>query len=148
MMMSWHAHAFHITGHLWLESTGGSTLQMPSPSIYSSQTWSVMCLQMSYHLTYWGRVTHICVSKLTSSALDIGLSPGRHEAIIWTNAGIFLIRTRLRNKLQWNLKQYSCIFIQESAFENVVWKMAAILPRPQCFNGTRHSCESVRVYVF
>ena len=25
-------------------------------------------------------------------------------------------------------------FIQENPFENVVWKMAAILPRPQCVN--------------
>ena len=25
-------------------------------------------------------------------------------------------------------------FIQENAFENVIWKMAAILSRPQCVN--------------
>ena len=36
------------------------------------------------------------------------------------------------NKLQWNVNRNSCIFIQENAFENVVWKMAAILSRPQC----------------
>ena len=42
-------------------------------------------------LTHWGRVTHICVSKLTIIGSDNGLSPGRHEAIIWTNAGIWLI---------------------------------------------------------
>ena len=30
------------------------------------------------------------------------------------------------NKLQWNLKQNSYIFIQENAIENVVYKMAAI----------------------
>ena len=28
------------------------------------------------------------------------------------------------------------IFFQENAFENVVWKMAVILSRPQCFNKT------------
>ena len=44
-------------------------------------------------LTHWGRVTHICVSKLTIIGADNGLSPGRHQAIIWTNAGILLIRT-------------------------------------------------------
>ena len=43
-------------------------------------------------LTHWGRVTHICVSKLTIIGSDNGLSPGRHQAIIWTNAGILLIR--------------------------------------------------------
>ena len=42
-------------------------------------------------LTYWGRVTHICVGKLTIIASDNGLSPGRRQAIIWTNAGILLI---------------------------------------------------------
>ena len=26
-------------------------------------------------------------------------------------------------------------FLQENAFENVVWKMAAILSRPQCVNN-------------
>ena len=43
------------------------------------------------HLTHWGRVTHICVSKLTIIGSDNGLSPGRSQAIIWTNAGILLI---------------------------------------------------------
>ena len=42
-------------------------------------------------LSYWGQVTHICVSKLTIIGSDIGLSPGGRQAIIWTNAGILLI---------------------------------------------------------
>ena len=42
-------------------------------------------------LTHWGRVTHICVSKLTTIDSDNGLSPDRRQAIIWTNAGILLI---------------------------------------------------------
>ena len=37
------------------------------------------------------RVTHKCVSKLTTIGSDKGLSPGRRQAIIWTNAGILLI---------------------------------------------------------
>ena len=44
-------------------------------------------------LTHWGRVTHICVSKLTIIVPDNDLSPDRRQAIIWTNAGILLIRT-------------------------------------------------------
>ena len=44
-------------------------------------------------LTHWGRVTHICVGNLTIIGSDYGLSPGRRQAIIWTNAGILLIRT-------------------------------------------------------
>ena len=42
-------------------------------------------------LTHWGRMAHICVSKLTILGSDNGLSPGRHQAIIWTNAEILLI---------------------------------------------------------
>ena len=42
-------------------------------------------------LTHWGRVTHICVSKFSIFGSDNGLSPGRRQAIIQTNAGILLI---------------------------------------------------------
>ena len=42
-------------------------------------------------LTHWGRVTHICVSKLTIIGSDNSLSPDRRQAIIWTNAGLLLI---------------------------------------------------------
>ena len=44
-------------------------------------------------LTHWGRVTHICVSKIITIGSDNGLSPGRRQAIIWTNAGILLIES-------------------------------------------------------
>ena len=49
---------------------------------------------MTYHhnrLVHWGWVTHICVSKLITIGSDNGLLPGRHQAIIWTNAWILLI---------------------------------------------------------
>ena len=42
-------------------------------------------------ITCWGRVMHICVIKLNIFGSDNRLSPGRHQAIIWTNAGILLI---------------------------------------------------------
>ena len=42
-------------------------------------------------LTHWGRVMHICVSKLPIIASDNGLSPGRRQAIIWNNGGILWI---------------------------------------------------------
>ena len=37
-------------------------------------------------LTHWGRVTHICVCKLTIIGSDNGLLPSRRQDIIWTNA--------------------------------------------------------------
>ena len=44
------------------------------------------------NLINWGQVTHICARKLHIIGLDNGLSPSRRQAIIWTNAGILLIR--------------------------------------------------------
>ena len=52
-------------------------------------------------LTHWGRGTHICFSRLTIIGSDNGLSPGRRQAIIWTNAGILLtgpLGTNFREK--------------------------------------------------
>ena len=43
-------------------------------------------------LIHQGRVTNICVSKLTTVGSENGLSPRRHQAFIWTNAGILLVR--------------------------------------------------------
>ena len=74
-------------------------------------------------LTHWGRVTHICVGKLTIIGSDNGLSPDRQQAIVWTNAGLLLIEP-LETKL-WTFNRNLKIFIKD-AFENVVWEMSAI----------------------
>ena len=50
-----------------------------------------------YDLTHWGRVMHICVIKLIIIGSDNGLSPGRRQAIIWTNTGILYIKGRLKS---------------------------------------------------
>ena len=76
-----------------------------------------------WHLTHWGQVMHISGSSLTNTDSDDGLALNQCWKIVkWT----------LRNKLQWNLKRYLYIFIQENAIENTIWKMVAILSRPQC----------------
>ena len=59
-------------------------------NVDATTIWLVLLLT---RLTHWGRVTHICVNKLTTIGSDNGLSPGRRQAIIWTNDGILLIRT-------------------------------------------------------
>ena len=55
-----------------------------------SAKWQPCCLSLNM-LTHWGRVMHICVSKLTIIGSDNGLLPDWRQAIIWTNAGILLI---------------------------------------------------------
>ena len=84
-------------------------------------------------LTHWGRVTLICVNKLTIIGSGNGLSPGS----IWShylNQCWNIVNWTIGNKLQWNFNRNENIFIQENAFENIVWKMAAILSRPQWVN--------------
>ena len=53
------------------------------------ESWLHLVINRSWHSTHWGRVTHICVGNLTIGP-DNGLSPGRRQAIVWTNAGILL----------------------------------------------------------
>ena len=81
-------------------------------------------------LTHWGRVTHICVSKLTIDGSDNGLSPGRHQAIISTKTWILLIGLLGTNFIE-ILIGILKIFIQENALEIVVCEMVPILSRPQ-----------------
>ena len=46
-----------------------------------------------------------------------------------------IVNRTLRNEYQWNCNRNSNIFRQENACEKLLWKMAAILPRPQCDKG-------------
>ena len=77
-------------------------------------------------LTRWGRVTHICVVKLTIIGSDNGLSPGRCQAIIWTNAGILLI-----GPLGTNFSEI-LIGIQTFSFKKMDLKMSSAKWRPFC----------------
>ena len=45
--------------------------------------------------------------------------------------------------MQWNLNRNLNIFFQENAIENVVWKMEAMLSRPQCVNVMTKTMDEV-----
>ena len=77
-------------------------------------------------LTHWGRVTHICVSKLTIIGSDNGLSPDRRQAIIWTNAGILLI-----GPLGANFSEI-LIEIRAFSFKKMHLKVSSVKRRPLC----------------
>ena len=125
------------------------TNTFPSKSIYCvcHQNWSGSLLAMSFNfprcrgrarwltstkvkgchaLSHWGRVTHICVSKLSIIGSDNGLSPDRRQAIIWTNDGILLIGT-----LGTNFSEIS-IRIQTFLFKKMHLKMSSGKWRPFC----------------
>ena len=80
-----------------------------------------------HYLTHWSRVTHICVGKLTIIGSDNGLSPGRRQGIIWTNAGILLI-----GPLATNFSQI-LIEIHIFSFKKMYLKMSSGNLRPFCF---------------
>ena len=79
-------------------------------------------------------MTHICVGKLTIGGSDNGLAPGRHQAIIWTNAWILLI---------WHLgTSFNEILIEiyTFSFKKTHFKMSSGKWRPFClgFNVLSH----------
>ena len=90
------------------------------------KVWVQYTHQVHEGLTHWGRVTHICVSKLPTIGSDNGLSPGRRQAIIWTNPGILLI-----GPLETN---FSEIFIEIHifSFKKMHLKMSSGNCRPFC----------------
>ena len=77
-------------------------------------------------LTHWGRVTHICVDNIAIIGSDNGLSPGRRQAIIWTNAGIFLIGSWGTNFSE------LLIGIHTFSFKKIHLKMSSVKWRPFC----------------
>ena len=86
-------------------------------------------------------MAHICVSKLSISGSDNGLSPGRCQAIIWTSDVILLIGP-LEKYFSEILIKIFCIFVHKNVFENV-WKMAAILKWPQSVETSTSFCCAV-----
>ena len=67
-----------------------------------------------------------------------------------------VVNWTLMDALQWSSYRNSNLFIQENAFENIVWKISAILSRSQCVKGnkplsyitvTQFTDESKRGYV-
>ena len=74
---------------------------------------------------------HICIGNLTTIDSDNGLSPGRRQAIIWTNDGTLLIGFFGTNHTE-NLIQIDIFSFKK--IENVVWKMMAIFYQTQCVN--------------
>ena len=71
-------------------------------------------------------MTHICVGNLTIIGSDNGLSPGRRQAITWTNVGILLI-----GPLGTNYSEM-LIEIRTFSFKKIHFKMSSGKWRPFC----------------
>ena len=71
-------------------------------------------------------MTHICVSKLAIIGSGNGLSPGRRQAIIWTNAGLLLV-----GHLGTNFSEM-LIDILTFSFKKMRLKVSSAKRRPFC----------------
>ena len=88
-------------------------------------SWRTLLVPLGV-LTHWRRVTHICVGNLTIIGSDNGFSPGRRQAITWTNVGILLI---------WPIGTYfseMSIEIHTFSFNKIHLKMSSGKWRPFC----------------
>ena len=78
-------------------------------------------------LTHRGQMTHICISNHTIIGSDNGLSPGRRQAIIWTNAGILLFGPSGTNISEIAIEILTC------SFKKMRLKVSSAKWRPYCF---------------
>ena len=114
--------------------------------IIKSEVWTIThCLGLGHETmvcavclsiflsNHWGRVMHICASKLTIIGSDDGLSPDRHLAIISISAGILSI-----GPLGINISEIS-IEIYTFSFKKIHLKTLSGKWRPFClgFNVLR-----------
>ena len=109
--------------------------------------WSITKWNMSVSnqiklklLTHWGRVMHICVSKLTIIGSDNGLSPDWRQAIIWTNAGILSIGLSGTNFSEIVIK------INAFSFKEMYLKMSSGKWRPSCLSLNVLNIHDVALY--
>ena len=117
--MCWTTVMLTSNKHIWLWFGGVSFGQHP---------WGLIIYLHNLKLTHWSRMTHICIGKLTTIGSDNGLSPGRRQAIIWTNAGILLI-----GPIGTNLGEI-LIGIQTFSLKKICLKMSSVKCQPFCLS--------------
>ena len=69
-------------------------------------------------------MAHICVNELNSIASENGLSPVRRQAIIWTNAGVLIMRP------SWSDFNEILIEVHTFSFKKIHLKMSSVKWRP------------------
>ena len=116
---------FHVMKYSWCEMYWNFNTWIELHWLhYAPSIRSISCSLWS--LTHWGWVTHICASKITIIGSNNGLSPGRRQAIIWTNAWILLI-----GPLGTNFSEM-LIEIQRFSFKKMHLKMLSAKWQPSC----------------
>ena len=109
-----------------------------STYMYQALKW-VWILYVRYQLIRpcW---RHVSSWNLVNNGSSTGLSPVRRQTITWTNADLVFARTNFSE-----ISNMIHIFLARKIFENVVYKMATILFRPQLWPSDAmwlHNSES------
>ena len=105
-----------------------------------------------FHLTHGGQVMHLCIGNLTIIGSDNVFLPGWRQAIVWTNAGIWLIGSLGTNFSEILIK------IQTPWFKKKRLKVSSAKGQPFCHGlnvwihlqlerGTRPSISAVLIYI-
>ena len=88
-------------------------------------------------------MTHIYVSELTTMGSDYGLSPGKRQVIIWTNAGVLVIGHLVRNFSEMVIRIHTFLF------KKILLKMSSGKRPPSYlgFNVLSFAREHVYLYL-
>ena len=134
---SWKTRTLHILhsqyhGCWWLgygrsqgiSSHGFDLVILECSSFSIRKVKDTVCYCADELLTHWDWVTHICLCNLTIISSDNGLSPGRRQTIIWTNASVLLI-----GPLGTNFSEIS-IEMQTFSFKKMCLKVSSARWRP------------------
>ena len=124
---SWHSNSFLVSVQ-WCISCSSLGCNHVFQTLWDSCPIKMSSVDKVISLTHWGRVTHIRVSKLAIIGSDNGLLPGRHQAIIGSNAGILLI-----GPLGTNFSE-NVIEIYAFSFKKMHLKMSSGKWRPFCLS--------------
>ena len=117
----------HLTGHPW------KWIIRCHFSAQNLISHDELLTALNSLLTHRGRVTHICVSKLTITCSDNGLLPGRRQAIIWTNAGILFIGPLGKNFSEILIKIYTFSFKKmHLKMSSGKWRSSCLGPASMC----------------
>ena len=81
--------SLHFSFNGWYGTKMHSTVTKLDTQIHKSQTADLAVKTIEDMDNSLRRVTQVCISKLTIIVSDNDLSPDRHQAIIWTDDGIF-----------------------------------------------------------
>ena len=117
----WITHFVYVHNEIWLKAVFILRSKRPTNIMLVPKLLLCYGQQCNYIiLTYWSWLMHICIGKLTIIGSDNGLSPGQHQAIMWTNAGILLI-----GPLEANFSEI-LIVIQTFSWKEICLKMSSM----------------------